>query len=115
MKQFIKVRDHYHVYEPASSVAYRENTLRNEFKRWWINEMAITLALMIPGADPIAVAAPNSAFYKAAKDMYYYMREDITHEYWSFQSQPIYTDSSIGIVYIRQNNHRPEIKFYETN
>ena len=114
MKQFIKVRDHYHVHEPASDVAYRVNTQRNEFKQWWINEMAITLALIIPGADPIAVTAPNSAFYKAAKDMYYYMREDITHEYWSFQSQPIYTDSSIGIVYIRQTNHRPEIKFYET-
>lgn len=115
MKQFIKVRDHYHVHEPASDVAYRENTQRYEFKRWWINEMAITLALMIPGADPITVTAPNSAFYKAAKDMYYYMREDIAHEYWCIQSQPIYTDSSIGIVYIRMYDHRPEIKYYETD
>lgn len=115
MKQFIKVREHYHVHEPANEVAYRENTIRNEFKRLWINEMAITLALMIPGADPIAVTAPESAFYKAAKDIYYYMREDITHQYWSIQSQPIYTDTSIGIVYIRMDNHRPEIKYYQTS
>lgn len=115
MKQFIKVRDHYHVHEPASDVAYKQNTMRNDFKRWWINEMAITLALMIPGADPIAVTAHNSAFYKAAKEIYYYMREDITHYYWSIQSQPIYTDSSIGIVYIRRDNHHPEIKYYKTS
>ena len=115
MKQFIKVRDHYHVHEPTSEVAYRQNTMRNKFKRRWINHMAITLALMIPGADPIAVTAPESAFYKAAKDIYYYMREDITPQYWSIQSQPIYTDTSIGIVYIRQDNHRPEIKYYQTS
>ena len=114
MKQFIKVREHYHVHEPAGDVAYKVNTAREQFRRWWINEMAITLALMIPGADPVAVTAPDSAFYKAAKDMYYYMREDITHKYWGFQSQPIYMDTSIGIVYIRQDNHRPEIKFYHT-
>lgn len=115
MKQFIKVREHYHVHEPASEVVYRENTMRGEFKQWWMNEMAITLALMIPGADPIAVTAPESAFYKAAKDMYFYMREDISHEYWSIRSQPIYLDDSIGIVYIRMDNHRPEIKYYKTS
>lgn len=114
MKQFIKVREHYHVHEPASEVAYRENTMRDKFKRMWINEMALTLALMIPGADPIAVTATNSAFYKAAKDMYYYMREDITHQYWSIRTQPIYMDDSIGIVYIRMDNYRPEIKYYKT-
>ena len=114
MKQFVKVREHYHVYEPASEVAFRENTMQMEFKRWWINEMAITLALMIPGADPIAVTAHNSAFYKAARDMYFYLRESIRRPYWSIQTQPIYTEDSIGIVYIRRDNHHPEIKYYKT-
>ena len=108
------MREHYHVYEPASEIAFRENTMEMEFKRCWINEMAITLALMLPGADPLAVTAHNSAFHKAAKDIYYYMREDITHQYWNIQSQPIYTDDSIGIVFIRQDNHHPEIKYYKT-
>lgn len=115
MKQFIKVRDHYHVHEPANEVAFRENTHRAKFRSWWINEMAITLALMIPGADPIAVTAPNSAFYKAAKDIYFYMVESIFHQYWTIQTQPIYTEDSIGIVYIRMDNHRPEIKYYKTS
>lgn len=114
MKQFIKVREHYHVHEPAAEVAYRENTLRNEFKRRWIDEMALTLALMIPGADPIAVTAHNSAFYKAARDIYFYLREDITHQYWSIQTQPLYLYDEIGIVYIRYDNHRPETKYYKT-
>lgn len=76
--------------------------------------MALTLALMIPGADPIAVTAHNSAFYKAASDIYYYLREDITHQYWSIQAQPLYMYDEIGIVYIRRDNHRPETKYYKT-
>lgn len=113
MKKFIKVREHTHVYEPSEDRAYIENTFRYYFREWWLDEMALTLALMIPGVDPIVVTSPESPFMKAAKDIWWFLRDDPQHRYWNIQTQPIYDDYRIGIVFIRSDNHRPEIKWYQ--
>lgn len=112
MIQSIKVREHTHTFIPADDLAFFTNTYYQVFRETWIEQMALTLALMIPGADPVMVTSIDSPFYRAAKDIWYYMKEDLQHTYWDIRTQPIYEDARIGIIFIRYADHRPEIKWY---
>lgn len=114
-KIYVKVREHTHTFEPVADIAYRNNTIADKFKKFWIHEFAVTLALMIPGAPVKAVTNLESPFYRAAKDVYYYLREDLSHQYWCVNPSPIYMDNGIALVYIRASDHRPEIKIYSNN
>lgn len=118
MKTTIKVRNHTHVYEPDGDIAYRINTHRVNFKRWWIDEMALSLALIIPGADPLQVCDKNSPFYRAAKDMWDFMtgvcyKYDCDCDFYSFSPRPTFGDDFVAITYYKNSNHRPvQITYY---
>lgn len=121
MKTTIKVRNHTHVFEPAGDIAYRINTQREEyrkkFKRWWIDEMALSMALVISGADPLAVTAPSSPFKRAAIDMWDFMtgidsKYGYICDFYSFAPRPMYGDNYVAITYYKKSNHQPVMITY---
>lgn len=114
------VRGRTYVARNQYDITYNVNEMRASFREMWINETAITLALVISGADPIAVTSDESIFFRAARDMWRFSRGPVydynmTIDVWSFSPVPIYGNDSITIAYYKRSNHRPLLISYYTN
>lgn len=116
MKQSVNVRGHDYVFESVCDKAFERNTkraeLRAKFHLVFTTKVALLLALVITGADPLQVLHPSSPFMRAANDMwdfmtgtyYKYGQELIFH---SFDPRPMYGDNWIAITFYKRADYRP--------
>lgn len=121
MKKPVNVRGHDYVFESVCDKAFERNTRRAELKAKFhlvfTTKVALLLALVIPGADPLQVLRPSSPFMRAANDMwdfmtgtyYKYGQELIFH---SFDPRPMVGDNWIAITYYKRENYFPVLITY---
>ena len=121
MKQSVNVRGHDYVFESVSDKVFERNTKRAELKEKFhlvfTTKVALLLALVIPGADPLQVLHPSSPFMRAANDMwdfmtgtyYKYGQELIFH---TFDPRPLVGGSWVAITYYKSADYRPVLITY---
>lgn len=121
MKHSFNIRGHNYVYESVADKAFQRNShradLKAKFHIVFTTQAALTLALIIPGADPLKVLNPECPFMRAANDMwdfmtgtyYKYGRELIFH---TFDPRPMAGDDWIAITYYKREDHRPVLISY---
>lgn len=121
MKQSFNIRGHDYAYESVSDKAFQRNSrqadLKAKFHLVFTTQAALTLALIIPGANPMKVLNPSCPFMRAANDMwdfmtgtyYKYGQELIFH---SFDPRPMAGDDFIAITYYKREDHRPVLITY---
>lgn len=87
--------------------------LTDAFRGYIIEQVAITMALAIAGADPIEVTQEDTPFMRAARDLvdiYIY-----GNGYYSIDPRPIFMKDGIALTAIRQNDHCTDIRIYRKN
>ena len=94
MKHSFNVRGHNYVYESVADIAFQRNSrkaeLKAKFHLVFTTTAALTLALIIPGADPMKVLNPSCPFMRAANDMWDFM----TGTYYKYGQELIFHSRS---------------------